>query len=614
MLIIWGSRARQQQRGVVADRCDGCQGISIFSVIDVYKVSHLYYISLGAGKVVATALKCLRCGAERPFVAALYAGVMPAQTVMNPQEVLRFTNPRMYAQVTEASTRLEALATVGALPSGASAVAECEAAREAVSASDSRVQEAFRRLDSVTDIEGRANVFRLRLVAWQALDEAGRQALLEDIEAFVQSRKRERRTSELLTRMSGVKPPIHSLVAFWLVAVVPVFLVRVVPLPPEYFGFATLGAMVGGYYLARSVASQMEQQWFRDWFRTSVVPSAEKSQVAVSQLCELMRQSAANSTAPLLAHVQLLQEVATAMGRWDGPPGTALQGPTFVPAARPGRLPSALQVVLADLLVGLLSGAFGLTATRPPYSYSVPPPIVSQVPAAAPAAPAEPRGPTYHATPKAPAYHATARPPAGPSPSPMAHDRVPERMSGVRPRVSIAYPTTPLRNTPYVAPRRSVPIGVAGPPSSDGADEEEDEDAHRRDTPRTADGRSIPPQFAPRPYAPPGIENAWVSAGFDGLPVDVRESFHPHDEVCVSVLFRDLRPDQQITFRLHRDAGADDAVPPPDDDHPLSPHQGSGYTATKFSAPGGFKASRYTVIILLDGRDVRHLAFDVVPL
>jgi len=105
MIIIWGSYAKERQRGFVADRCPVCQRLRIFKVTEHYKVNHIYYIPLGGGKLLGTTKTCVSCGADVPWRPESHPTLV--QTIdRSPEELVEITSPFL-AETIDAEQRIE---------------------------------------------------------------------------------------------------------------------------------------------------------------------------------------------------------------------------------------------------------------------------------------------------------------------------------------------------------------------------------------------------------------------------------------------------------------------------------------------------------------------------
>lgn len=98
MFIFFGTRDRQETRGVVADLCPSCKGARAFKVLDHFNVGHLYYIPLGRGSYQGSGMKCSACGTEYRFEAGKFPNVVPESLAraISFEDLARQTNPRLH--------------------------------------------------------------------------------------------------------------------------------------------------------------------------------------------------------------------------------------------------------------------------------------------------------------------------------------------------------------------------------------------------------------------------------------------------------------------------------------------------------------------------------------
>ena len=94
-MIIWGTKRKLKKIGVVADFCPICREIQPFQVSSVSMVNHLYFLSLGSGKIVGFIGVCKDCGIERPVQAQKYPQTYD-QEPDSFQELINNTYPDIY--------------------------------------------------------------------------------------------------------------------------------------------------------------------------------------------------------------------------------------------------------------------------------------------------------------------------------------------------------------------------------------------------------------------------------------------------------------------------------------------------------------------------------------
>ena len=128
-MIIFGTKGREEPRGIVADICPSCQEIRAFAVIDQFEVAHIYFVSMGQGKLLGTSMRCLECRTVCHFDANKYREIMPCSKAENSnlEELVSRTHPRLLAAL-PASARIPASAPPP--PERSSLCASCGYRRE----------------------------------------------------------------------------------------------------------------------------------------------------------------------------------------------------------------------------------------------------------------------------------------------------------------------------------------------------------------------------------------------------------------------------------------------------------------------------------------------------
>ncbi|MBS2038293.1 zinc-ribbon domain-containing protein [bacterium] len=96
-MIFFGTKGRDESRGLVADGCPNCRQIRAFNVIEQYEVPHLYWVSLGQGKLLNTYIRCLQCDQTFAFEAHKYRELMSCAEAAqsNLAELVRRTHPEL---------------------------------------------------------------------------------------------------------------------------------------------------------------------------------------------------------------------------------------------------------------------------------------------------------------------------------------------------------------------------------------------------------------------------------------------------------------------------------------------------------------------------------------
>lgn len=99
MFIVWGRKIRRRTAGYVADYCPLCRAKRAFELQDVRSAAHVYYVSLGSGKLVGHERKCEECGTSFQANPTSYASV--SRTRASPDELERLTFPNLDAAIKE---------------------------------------------------------------------------------------------------------------------------------------------------------------------------------------------------------------------------------------------------------------------------------------------------------------------------------------------------------------------------------------------------------------------------------------------------------------------------------------------------------------------------------
>lgn len=93
-MLVWGTKRKLKKIGIVADYCSICREIKPFEVASLSMVNHLYFLSLGPGKVVGFIGTCKECNIEIRVDARKY----PKTFYKEPsslQELIQETNPNI---------------------------------------------------------------------------------------------------------------------------------------------------------------------------------------------------------------------------------------------------------------------------------------------------------------------------------------------------------------------------------------------------------------------------------------------------------------------------------------------------------------------------------------
>src|SRR5687768_11530581 len=66
MAIVWGKKSVEKRLGYAADFCPICREINPFQVFRLAVADHIYYVSLGEGKLLGHIGECSKCKTKIP--------------------------------------------------------------------------------------------------------------------------------------------------------------------------------------------------------------------------------------------------------------------------------------------------------------------------------------------------------------------------------------------------------------------------------------------------------------------------------------------------------------------------------------------------------------------
>ena len=185
MFIIWGTRSRQEDGGVVGDWCEGCRAPNFHKLTHYFTVSHVYYIPLGKGQYAGTTRQCTQCGTSSACAATAYSRPLTHQAALGLgiDQVLEATNPPLLAQVHKQCALEYQIAqriTTAQQPGNGFAPAALPA-RQA----DQRLLAALQTLGAMDARHQNVSQFLDRLQKWDYLTASEGEVLLHEINAFV---------------------------------------------------------------------------------------------------------------------------------------------------------------------------------------------------------------------------------------------------------------------------------------------------------------------------------------------------------------------------------------------------------------------------------------------
>ncbi len=237
MIIIWGSKHRKNDLGVVAEWCDSCQSVQPAIVTEHYQVGHIYYIPLGKGTLKATSRQCMRCGGEFMAERSAYSAFLPAAQVraVNTDDLMVRTNPGL------ADTIIERRQLEADLADQSTELSIDDEAPGATSGRpDPRVQEALSKLNQFDARDEDVRRFMGQLRSFASLDANGQAVLINEIDAYCDGNTKARQT-----------------VAF----------TRTLKSPP----FGTGGCLLGLVVMVGAAAGIFALPFLQDWVWGSIV-------------------------------------------------------------------------------------------------------------------------------------------------------------------------------------------------------------------------------------------------------------------------------------------------------------------------------------------------------
>ena len=184
MFVVWGTKSRQEEGGVIGDWCDVCHAPNFHRLIHFYKVSHIYYIPLGRGTYVGTNRQCAQCGTTNSCNMNAYPRAMTHQEAYGRsiEEVLAATNPFLLEQIQKQRSLEYQIAqrmAQPALPSFDVATSSPPSGQ-----ADHRMMTALQTLRTLDARDRDVIGFTDRLQRWDYLSPSEREVLLHEIDAF----------------------------------------------------------------------------------------------------------------------------------------------------------------------------------------------------------------------------------------------------------------------------------------------------------------------------------------------------------------------------------------------------------------------------------------------
>ena len=105
MIFIWGTKERRKASGHVADTCMRCNAITGHRLIELREVPHVYYASIGGGKIVGYQVECEQCDHVRFIEPSRYSARL--DKTINLEKLIELTHPGVYRELEEQKQREE---------------------------------------------------------------------------------------------------------------------------------------------------------------------------------------------------------------------------------------------------------------------------------------------------------------------------------------------------------------------------------------------------------------------------------------------------------------------------------------------------------------------------
>ena len=104
-MIIFGTKGRDDARGVIADGCPHCREIRAFAVVDQFEVPHIYWVSMGQGTLRNTYMRCVHCNNIYAFEEHKYRSIMSCAEAerSNLPELVQRTHPELMGYLDQAA-------------------------------------------------------------------------------------------------------------------------------------------------------------------------------------------------------------------------------------------------------------------------------------------------------------------------------------------------------------------------------------------------------------------------------------------------------------------------------------------------------------------------------
>jgi|GEM_PF-6436875 len=262
MFIIWGTKHKTKDVGMVVDRCESCRDTRIFLVTDHYEAGHIYWISLTQGAYKATSRKCNVCGSESICDKSEYDQIVPAADAkeLEMADLLTLTNPRLYT-IIEQRKDLEAIATVSNPTDG-----EADGARLQLM------------LNKLRELEGSdaAHELMTELEAWPTMTAEQRDDIVKQVDDLVVRTEMIQQTVRFIRNMSESFPqdPGCATGLFVFLAPLALFFMPMFQNWPAGIALVVISLIVGVVAYIK-----VERTRVRNWVHKQLIPKAREQEI-----------------------------------------------------------------------------------------------------------------------------------------------------------------------------------------------------------------------------------------------------------------------------------------------------------------------------------------------
>jgi hypothetical protein len=287
LIILWGTKSRDDARGKVVDICPSCNSIREFVVHERYQVGHLYFISLGGWRKVSASRTCTVCSQTFPCVPARYKKIVPIDIAnkLSFDDLLKQSNAFLAAQGADADkSKINA------------ATNQASAKRSPASYSALRAK-----LEALDEASSEREFLAGELSFWKKLNAAQRENLRERIDAFYLEQSRLKFARDFLETLTQHWPNsiaagraalliVATIVAL---AILFVFIGLIVFANRSdlaqfmgVYGFVVFGGLIGAILFYRSSLKAVRVAWIRDHCAANAASDGFVDREALAQVLD----------------------------------------------------------------------------------------------------------------------------------------------------------------------------------------------------------------------------------------------------------------------------------------------------------------------------------------